>query len=493
MRCGPLYSLFVAVFMAGTQAHALPTPTYGTITVNGPATINGPLTVTGQMKGLGGGQLAGTFSGPMSLGSVTPSLAATTQAGLSGIAGGTGTMIFVSDCPNGSQSGGGVTGCPAFQDSAGTWRLLSTPTNLPITIGGQAVTLGGSTANQGNGPLIQLAASGVKVAGNALVYDAAGNAVDSGVVPSGGTGGGGTVAPGLQGSIPSYLNAGTSSTIGPIPIVNNAVLATDASGIAAEVTTLPVGLTGPSMTLPNPTLTGSISIGTASYTGKQTFLASVTSSAGLNIPTGVAPSAPAVGDEWGTSAGLFYRAGTGPTTQGPFLYQVNTTGPLSGGGVGPSLTLACAGCATTTNGGALTANAPLTISAGGLFDLGTIPKPIVWFADSATIVHNDTIPLFQSPWTRSTPVTAIKYHTGGTGTPSFVLTFNTCSGQSGGAYTGCTVVTGCSAISVTSSTDNTTSCSSSVPAGQYLTMVITGTTGSPSSAWIQTTVGTPSI
>lgn len=488
------HGLAFVLALAGSQAaHALPVPVYNGITVNGQATVNGPVTVTGNFEALGGGQLAGTFVGPLTIGPVTPELTLTTQAGLSGLPAVTGTFAYVTDCPNGNQSGGGSTGCPAFRDSGGTWRLMSTPSNLSITIGGQAVTLGGATANQGNGSLIQLAGTGAKVAGNAAVYDAAGNLVDSGVVPSGGTGGGGTVAPGLQGSIPSYLNAGTSSTVGPLPIVNNAVLATNASGLAGEVTTLPTGLTIPSATLPNPTLTGSISIGTASYTGKQTFLASVSSSAGLNIPAGVAPSAPAVGDEWATASGLFYRASTGPTTQGPFLYQVTTSGPITGGGVGPSLALACATCATTTSGGALTATAPITISSAGLIALGTIPKPIVWLADSTTIVHNDTYSLMQSPWTLATPVQKIRYHTGGTGTPSFVLTLNTCTGQSGGAYTGCTVVPGCSGISVTSSTDNTTTCTggSVVPAGQYLTMVITGATGSPSSAWVQTTVAGP--
>lgn len=477
--------------LACAHAHALPTPAYDAITVGtGGATINGPETVTGIFKAQGGGQLVGTFTGPLVVGPVTPLLSQTTQAGLPNFPAVAGAFVFVTDCPNGSQSGGGVTGCPAFLDSGGTWRLLPSPSNLAITIGGQAVTLGGSTTNQGNGNKVQLG-SGPFVAGNALVFDAFGNAVDSGVVPSGGTGGGGTVAPGLQGSIASYLNAGTSSTVGPIAIVNNAVVATNSSGIAAEVTTLPTGLTIPNATLSSPTLTGSISIGTATYTGKQTFLASVTSSAGLNIPAGVAPSSPAPGDEWATSTGLFYRAGS--TSQGPFLYQATTTGPLTGGGVGPSLTLACPTCATTTSGGALTATAPMTISAGGLIALGTIPKPLVWIADSTTIVHNDTYALFQSPWTNSTPITSIRYHTGGTGSPSFVVTLNTCSGQSGGSYTGCTPVPGCSGISVASATDNTTSCTvgSVVPAGQYLTMVITGATGSPSSAWTQTVIGTP--
>ena len=483
--------LAVALIAMGAQAYALPAPTYAGLTINGASTINGAMTVTGAFRAQQGGQLAGTFAGPMTLGSVLPLLLPTTQSGLSSLPATAGAFAFVTDCPNESQTGGSVTGCPAFRDTAGTWRLMSTPSAIPITIGGQAVTLGGSTTNQGNGTKLQLA-SGPFVAGNALVFDANGNAVDSGVVPSGGTGGGGTVAPGQQGSIASYLNAGTSSTVGPIPIVANAVIATDAGGIASEVTTLPSGLTIPSGTFPNPTLTGSISIGTATYTGKQTFLASVGTSAGFNLPPGVAPSAPAVGDGWATSAGLFYRAATGPTTQGPFLYQVATSAPISGGGVGPSLTLTCPTCATTTNGGALSGTLPLSISAGGAISLGTISKPIGWIADSSTVVHNDVYPLFKSPWVNAAPISQVIYHVNGTGssTGSFTASLATCTQYSGGT---CTPVPNCNTLSVASATDTTVACTgASLPAGQFLNLTVSGTTGAPASAWFQTVVATPS-
>lgn len=485
-----LRGLAALIALASVNAYALPTPTYGGITVNGSSTINGAETVTGQFRALAGGQLAGTFTGPLTLGSVTPLLTPTTQAGLASLPATGGAFAFVTDCPNGSQSGGGVTGCPAFRDTAGTWRLMPSPSNLPITIGGQGVILGGSTTNQGNGTKIQLATGGF-VAGNALVFDAAGNAVDSGVVPSGGTGGGGTVAPGAQGSPSVYLNAGTSSTVGPIPIVANAVMATNGSGFVGEVTTLPTGLTYPSGTFSNPTLTGSISIGTAGYTGKQTFLASVVSSAGLNIPAGVAPSAPAPGDEWGTPIGKFYRVGS--VTQGPFIAALTGSGPIAITGGGTALLAAgCPQCALTTNGGLLTATAPMTISAGGLINLGTIFKPFVWLADSSTVVHNDIYPLFKSPWSSPAPISSVIYHVNGTGssTGSFVASLNTCTLYSGGT---CTPVPGCNTLTVASATDTTVSCTAaSLPAGQFLNLTISGTVGAPASAWVQTVVATPS-
>lgn len=46
---------------------------------------------------------------------------------------------------------------------------------------------------------------------------------------------------------------------------------------------------------------------------------STTTNAGFNVPPGAAPSAPADGDMWSTSAGLFLRANS--VTQGPFTYS----------------------------------------------------------------------------------------------------------------------------------------------------------------------------
>lgn len=42
--------------------------------------------------------------------------------------------------------------------------------------------------------------------------------------------------------------------------------------------------------------------------GPPAFVASTTAAASLNIPQGTAPSSPANGDVWMTTAGLFYRA-----------------------------------------------------------------------------------------------------------------------------------------------------------------------------------------
>lgn len=69
-------------------------------------------------------------------------------------------------------------------------------------------------------------------------------------------------------------------------------------------------------------------------------------------------------------------AGANPSwvTVVPTTRNINTSTPLGGGGaLSADLTLSCATCATTTNGGPLTATAPLSISAAGVI---SIPNPL---------------------------------------------------------------------------------------------------------------------
>lgn len=422
----------------------------------------------------------GSPVGPYGTGGSSLPTYATTAALPSVTVASAGQMAFVSTCPNGSQVGGGATGCIYVVDTTGTWTAQPNPTSQPITVGGQALFPGGSTANQGTGAKLQLA-TGAFIAGHALAFDANGNAIDSGVVPSGGTGGGGTVAGAPQNSLPFYTNSGTAAVVGGMSIVNNAVLATNGSGVPSEVTTLPTALTIPNATISSPTLTGTISISAATYTGKQTYVASTAGGASLTIPAGVAPTSPVNGDVWENTLGLFSRVNG--TTQGPYIYSTTTTAPLAGGGVGPALTLTCSSCATTTNGGALAATAPITISAGGLIALGLQPSPLVWIADNSTIVHNDTYNLIESwPFTNSGTINSFVYHTGGS-SASFTATL-----QINGVN-----VTGCSAISVSSTTDSTATCSAAktISAGQSLSLVIASTTGSPTSAIVQANISKP--
>jgi len=396
-------------------------------------------------------------------------------------AGNNGNFAFVQNCANGSESGGSITGCLYIVNNAGIWTAHPDPSSLTVTVGGQAVYLGGATTNQGNGSKLQLA-SGLFTVGHALAYDNNGNAVDSGVPPSGGSGGSGTVTASPQNAIPFYSSAGSSAVISGLTITNNAVLATSSAGVPAEVTTLPGGLTIPSAILSSPSLTGTISIAAATYTGKQTYQASTAGTASLNIPPGVAPTSPTNGDIWETTSGVLARVNG--ATQGPLVASIVSSAPLAGGAVGPTVTLTCTTCATTTSGGPLSAAAPVTISGAGLIGLGAQPMLIPWIADNATTVHNDTYNLIEKwTWVNSGTINSFVYHTGGTSTPSFVISL-----QING-----TPVTGCNTISVTSTTDSTATCTAAntITNGQTMSMVITGTSGSPSSAVVQINASRP--
>lgn len=473
---------FLYLFLCATAAIAdRPSPTFNNVTVNSNITAGGSLSVAGATTLSGGGTLSGTFNGAAAFTNISPTLSPFTVSSLPSVtSANSGRVAFVSDCVNGSQSAPG-SGCLYFVNTNGIWTAMPSPSNLALTIGGQSVSLGGSTANQGNGPLIQLAVPGF-VVGHAPAYDNNGNLVDSGVVPSGGTGGGGTVAGAPQKSIAFYTNAGTASTVGGLAIVNNAVLVTNSGGTPSEATTLPGGLTIPSPTITSPTLGGTISIGGASYTGRQVFFASTLASASINIPSGVTPSSPVNGDFWTLNTGVFARVNG--TTQGPFLYQVNTSGPLGGGGNGPTLTLTCATCATTTNGGLLTATSPMAISAAGVISLGGQPSPVTWIADATTVVHNDTYNIYEKwPFSASGTINSVVYHTGGTTSPSFAISL-----QINGSN-----VTGCTTLPVSSTSDTTTTCTglNTITNGQTLGLVVSGVAGSPSSAVVQVNMTKP--
>lgn len=468
--------------MAATTQY--PSPTFNNASVLGNHTINGNLTVAGAATLIGGGNLSGTFSGPLTINNLRAGLLPTSTVGLASIASPVaGDMVYVTDCVNGSQSSG--SGCPAFYNANNQWVPMPTPTTLGMTIGGQTIQLGGSTTNRGNGTLLQTG-TGATTSGDCAQFNSTGALIDSGAPCSGGTGGGGgTVTAGPQFAMSYYSASGTSNTVSAMSIVSNAVLVTSSSGVPSESTTLPAGLNIPNAAISNGNFTGTTTLSTVNYTGKQTFSGSSTTAASINIPPGVAPNSPVNGDIWETTAGLFGRVNG--TTVGPLVATVNTSGPLGGGGAGPILTLTCTTCATTTNGGALTATLPVSISAAGVIALGNQTFPLTWDVDSAYVVHNDTYPFIERwPDTNSGSLKSVIYHTG---SASFTITFQICTGGVSGT---CTTVPSCSSLNVSSATDVTATCgTNSIGPNQTLEMVISGVTGTPSSAAVQAVITKP--
>lgn len=390
-----------------------------------------------------------------------------------------GQLAWVSNCLNGTQGSGSGTGCYYNVNAVGAWTPDPSVPTLGITVGGQLTYLGQSTINMGTGS--QLAtATGLFTTGHCLNVGSNGAVADAGGACTTG-GGGGTVTASPQNEIAYYSSAGTTATVSGLALAANAVLVTNGSSVPSEATTLPSSLTIPAPTISNAVLTGAATYVGLTGTGRLVTAASTTSQSGINLPAGVAPTSPVNGDMWTTSAALFTYI-NGATQE--MLSNVSTTSPLGGGGVGPSLTLTCTTCATTTNGGLLTATAPMTISAAGLVALGLQPDERVWFAGASTVVVADTIPIIEKwPWTNPGTVNSVVYHTNGTSTPSFTIAL-----QINGVN-----VTSCNALTVSSSSDTTATCTAAnaITNGQSLTLVESGISGSPSDAVVQINISKP--
>ena len=461
--------------VSGTFASGNNTTT-GTMAVSGNATIGGTLVVTGALTAPSISSAGPSFSlagngATTTLGGVLVMDPLTTGT-LPGSAA-PGSVVWTSDCRNGSEGPGGGTGCLSYANDGGTWIQLSNPSTLQINVAGQSVFLGGTVAGQGSGPRL-LTATGTFTAGNAIVTSANGTAIDGGVPPGGGTGGGGTV--GNCGAAPAlayYSTTGTSITC--LAQANNAVLTTNGAATPALTTTLPSTLTIPSPNISNPAISGTTTASAVTLSGTLTTAASTVSGAGIICPQGTAPSAPSNGMLWCTTQGVFGRFNG--FTLGPFasLSSFSGTSPITyNSGTGA---IGCATCLTSGSGGALSFTAPLVLTGNTATINPIIQTASLWWPANVTVT-NDTAPVPQEtwPWTTGT-IDSITYHTGGTNTPSFIA-----SVQINGVG-----VTGCSNITVNSSADTTSTCTAgnAVTANQHVTVVTAGVTGSPFSAVVQ--------
>jgi hypothetical protein len=444
-----------------------------------------------------------------------------------------GQLGFVTNCLNGSQGSGTGTGCLYIVNNAGSWQPMPLIPTTQITIGGQAIYLGGATTNQGTGSKVATA-NGTFTNGDCLQTNSTGAIVDAGAACGSGGTGSGTVTSSTANYLAYYASTGT--TVAGLASANNAVLVTNGSGAPSESTTLPSSLTIPTATLSNPVITGTGTYAALTGSAKLTTAASTTTQAGLNIPAGTAPTSPSNGDVWTTTGGLFARING--STQGPFgtssgtVSSIATTSPIGGGTITTTGTITCttcalttngglltatsptaisaagviscatcvtssgggaatatapvavssAGlitcitCATTTNGGALTATSPMTISAAGVIALASQTGAAAFNWDSNTTVTANTYYIAGSwPWGTGS-ITSVSYLTGGTSSPGFNIAVQ---------INGTNVAT-CNGITVNSGTIATTTCgSNSITSGQKVTLVLSAVTGSPYSSLVQ--------
>lgn len=261
----------------------------------------------------------------------------------------------------------------------------------------------------------------------------------------GGGSGSGTVLTGQINQLAYFAANGT--IVSGLPTLNNGVLITSPTGVPSISSTLPAGIAATNMVLTTPTLaspilTGTTAVAVLNASGKITTLASASGGAGFSLPHGAAPTSPADGDLWTTGGGGLFARVNG-ATKGPFVSS---------------------------------ATAPLT-DTNGVLALGVQPGAGVVNFDSTVSVHDDTYFLADGwPWASGT-ITSVSYLTGGTSSPSFSLAVKING----------TNVTSCNGLSVTSATITTTTCTAAntIAAGQPVTVVISGSSGLPTSAMIQ--------
>jgi hypothetical protein len=391
----------------------------------------------------------------------------------------TGQFGYVVNCLNGSETGTGGSGCMYTVNAVGSWIPLPSLPTQQLTVGGQALYLGQSTINEGIGGKL-LTFSGSFVSGHAVSLDANGTAIDAGVVPGGGSGGNGTVTAGTINQMAWYSASGTA--VAGLASVNNAVLGTSGAGVPSMLTTLPSGLTLPSPTISNPVLTGAGTYVGLTGTGKLVSAAATTTQAGLNVLPGVVPTAPVNGDIWSTNTGFFirYNGGTFPVGAGNGTLTGATTAlPLTGGGTTGTLALGCATCVTSAAGGPLVAAAPLLFNAAtSTVSMGSQTKTFTFNADPFTTVGNAAYTLYLTFPYATGAITNVQATTGGTSTPSFIESVQ---------VNGVSVAT-CSNLTVSPTTPVNATCgANSIAAGNPVTLLLSGTSGSPSSTVIQVT------
>lgn len=391
-----------------------------------------------------------------------------------------GMQYFDRTCQNGAEGAGAGSGCNTHVNNLGAWVDTPYPPNYTISIGGIAVGLvpGASIGGQGNGGLLQTA-TGAFVSGHCPQYNAGGALVDSGGACGAGGGGSGTVTTGSTNQIPWYAAPGT--TLSPLSVVANGVLGWTAGGVPLVSTTLPSGLTCPTCTLSNATLTGTTTQGTTNHTGLVTFTAATTSRASANVPLGVAPTSPNNGDIWAIATAFQVHINGGNAG----LAMTAAGGLLSGTGVinlsGNVFT--CPTCVSSTNGGAIAVNSPLTLdnTTNPKIGLGSLTHVLPINMDAQFPIHNDTY-YFPSQWPFNTGlIQQIEFWTGGANSPSFTMTWQI----NGVNITGCTNITVSQAVNPNRAGHGIVNCSAAntITLNQSLALLITNTVGNPASVY----------
>lgn len=370
---------------------------------------------------------------------------------------GLGDMIYETDCVTATG-----TGCPAFWNGS-TYVQYPYPPPIGIAFGSTGLTglLGGTVATRGVGASL-VSATGQFISGNAVTTNSAGTFIDAGVPPSGGTGGGGTVANcSVADSLAFY--SGASSTVSCIAQTNSSIISRTSGGLLQESTAIPSGISAPNLNL-----TGTTAAAAVTMTGPLTLAASVVGGSNDICTQGTAPTSPVNGAEWCTTTGHFGHYTT-PGTVGPFigLAQLSASGGVS---YNPSTgAFTCPQCVSAWGTGLNFTTGTVTIN--------NFPWLALWEGDTSVTVHNDTYYL-PPRWRYTSGTISDIYFWTGAGSFSVTLTAN------GSNVTGCTNISVTTANTPASPGTATCSAANTLAHNQALALVISSAAGSPISAGV---------
>ena len=291
----------------------------------------------------------------------------------------------------------------------------------------------------------------------------------------------------------------TSST-GTLTIANGATLATSGAFSTTFTSTGATALTLPTsgtVTALGNTSTGSGSIVLATSPTLVTPALGTPSAAVLTNATGLPLTSGVTGVLGGTNGGsgvnngstMFSRAGN-VVFSGAFSTTFTVTGntavtlPISGTLAtvsGQSSAIAAALPSATSSQiyvgtGAAGAAAVASSLPAAAAPTQTFPATVGWGSNTAVIA--DTVEIIPK-WTRQTgSVVSVTYQTGGTGTPSFNIAV-----QENGVN-----VAGCNALTVNGTQATATCSTNTITLGQPLTLITSGISGTPFSAYVQLTL-----
>lgn len=183
-----------------------------------------------------------------------------------------------------------------------------------------------------------------------------------------------------------YVKLSGGTITGAVTISAGGIAVTGNSSVTGTLTvssTVTVSAGGAAIT-GNSTIAGSLTVTTA----KTTLAATAAGYASLNLPHGTAPSSPANGDVWTTTAGIYARVNG--ATVGPLVGQANITLPLGNYALGitGAATSIPSGTATVLDISSVASSSGITVDTTG--NTFTLPAASAYYLVAVRITGDNS-------------------------------------------------------------------------------------------------------